>query len=156
MTNLAIKNLTHVLNNGKLAEVLAKNGVEVPEGATKGELVALARANGLWSYRGDVIKGDYKQRYGAAQRCGDEISEALNGATRSATGGVDLAALIEVQEANSIAHERWSHLNAGQQVMNTSNVLRGRVRRNEFVRIGGQTWGEQPETETKKGRKNRK
>lgn len=150
---MEIKNVSR-LNATKLAQVLAAKGVAVREGATKPELITAAAESKLWNYQGNVVPMSYKQKYGATQRCGDELSDTLNGATRNADQSVDIEALREVQLANGIDPARWSHLNKGQQVMNTSNVLRGKLRRAEYVVIGTTVWNKPAEvSEPEKGKK---
>lgn len=149
-----IKNITK-LNPLKLTEVLRTNGVTVEDGKSKSELIHLAAEAKLWKYSGNVVPTTYKQKYGATQRCGDELSDTLNGATRDADKNVDLEALRIVQRDNGIDPSRWAHLNNGQQVMNTSNVLRGKLRRAEYVRIGGIEWNKPVEADAPKKSKKR-
>lgn len=149
---MVIKNITK-LNQLKLTETLRANGVTVPDGASKPELIAAAAEAKLWDYQGNVVPTTYKQKYGATQRCGDELSDTLNGATRNADGSVDLEALRVVQRTNDIDPARWAHLNNGQQVMNTSNVLRGKLRRAEHVIVGTSEWNKPAEADAPKDKK---
>lgn len=140
--HLAIKNIAK-LTDDALRAALIKNGIEVAEDATRADMIKLAEDNNLWKYQGNVVPAEYKARYGATQRCGDEVSEALNSNTRNANGGVDLELVREIQVANNINPERWAHCNPGQQVMNTGNVLRGKIKRGEYVVIGVYEWNEE-------------
>lgn len=132
---LAFWNLRHA----ELLEVLKQRKVEVPEGATRDELLVLCRSTeGAWR-SGSLIPSHYKEKYGATQTCGDELASVF---AESVTGknGLDLEALAKVQRDNGIDPSRWSSLNPGQQRMNTGNVLRGKIRRGEHVVIDGVHW----------------
>lgn len=104
---------------------------------------------------GSIVPEEYRIRYGAAQRCGDDISEILSAyvttdraSKNDPEGGLDRAKLYEVAETNSIGHRvaQWEDhgLNGGLLRMNTSNVLRGMVRRGELVMIGAEVWPADP------------
>jgi hypothetical protein len=101
---------------------------------------------------GGLIKKKYRQRYGSEQNCGDEVAAALKAHTAvpQAKGRdkTDHDLLVKVQKANKIEEKakKWLHLNPGLQQMNTSNVLRGMVRRGEAVTIGDTIWEVQEET----------
>jgi len=99
-------------------------------------------------YSGNVVPKKYKDKYGKNQNCGDPIAQAITagvmtmveyGTKRDGTGklkkSVNPDSLTEVQEANDIDGQRWAHLNPGMQVMNTSNVLRGKFWRGEAVTV---------------------
>lgn len=104
---------------------------------------------------GSIVPEHYRILYGAAQRCGDEISEVLTAYVTTGRankndpdGGLDRAKLYEVAETNNIGHKLagWEDhgLNGGLLRMNTSNVLRGMVRRGELVTIGSEVWPADP------------
>lgn len=128
--------------NTRLADLLAileQRGVAVPDGATRDELLELAsKTSGAWR-GGSVVPAGYRAKYGKNQHCGDELADVLAEQTRGANG-CDLEALALVQKQNGIDTSRWSHLNPGQQRMNTSNVLRGKLRRGEHVVVGEVHW----------------
>lgn len=102
---------------------------------------------------GSVVPEKYRERYGAAQNCGDDIAQALTAfvtaeraSKKNPDGGLDRAKLRGVAEANGIGDKlaEWEDrgLNGGLLRMNTSNVLRGMNRRGEGVVIGDHTWPE--------------
>ena len=104
----------------KLLELMTANNVPMPSKVIKGS----------------IIHSSYKQRYGKGQSCGDEVAELMKATVSGKDGKVDLAALEKVADDNGIDFSRWKGLNPGQQRMNLSNVLRGRVKRDEQVVIG--------------------
>lgn len=132
---MAIQNVCE-LSNEQLFARIRKHGVEIPDATGRYDLIRIAYDNGLWRYDGDVVNSKYKQEYGAKQRCGDDMSETLNAATRSADDTLDMELLLAIQMANGLDPKRWEHLNPGQRVMNTSNVLRNRVKKGEYVIVG--------------------
>lgn len=115
--------------------------------------------------RGSVVPGKYRQLYGAAQNCGDEIALALTAFVtlprankKDTDGGLDRARLRAVAEVNGIGDKLagWEDrgLNGGLLRMNTSNVLRGMNRRGEAVKIGELEWPADPaKMEERKGRR---
>lgn len=147
--HLAIKNVAK-LTDDALRAALIKHGVEVLDDADRFKMIQLASEHNLWKYLGNVVPPEYKARYGATQRCGDEVSEALHSNTRNTNGGVDLELVREIQHANGINPERWAHCNPGQQVMNTGNVLRGKIKRGEYVVIGVYEWNEEAKPVTRR------
>lgn len=115
--------------------------------------------------RGSVVPGKYRQLYGAAQNCGDEIALALTAFVtlprankKDTDGGLDRARLRAVAEVNGIGDKLagWEDrgLNGGLLRMNTSNVLRGMNRRGEAVKIGELEWPADPaKMEARKARR---
>jgi hypothetical protein len=104
---------------------------------------------------GSVVPEQYRVLYGATQRCGDDVAEILTAyVTTGRTSkkdpelGLDRAKLFAVAELNGIADKlaEWEDrgLNGGLLRMNTSNVLRGMVRRGERVVIGEHVWEADP------------
>ena len=104
---------------------------------------------------GSVVPEKYRQLYGAAQNCGDEIALALTAfvttaraSKKDADGGLDRARLRAVAGVNGIGDKLagWEdrELNGGLLRMNTSNVLRGMNRRGEAVKIGEIEWPADP------------
>lgn len=110
---------------------------------------------------GSIVPTKYRIRYGAPQNCGDEVAIALTtyvtlgrATKKNPDGGLDREKLAEVCRDNglSVKLNQWTDrgLNGGLLRMNTSNVLRGMVRRGETVKIGSDIWNPKPvETETK-------
>lgn len=104
---------------------------------------------------GSIVPTKYRILYGAAQNCGDEMARELTGyvtleraSKANPDGGLDLPKLREVAAANGIADKlaKWEDrgLNGGLLRMNTSNVLRGMLRRGEQVVVGKRTWAANP------------
>ena len=118
--------------------------------------------------RGSVVPEKYRQLYGAAQNCGDEIALALTAFVtlprankKDVDGGLDRARLRAVAEVNGIGDKLagWEEreLNGGLLRMNTSNVLRGMNRRGEAVKIGELEWPADPsKMEERKARRKAK
>ena len=130
----AIPNVA-ALSDDALRAALKKHGVsaqKVGAAKTRANLIRLARDAKLWDYRGDVVPAKYKAKYGATQNCGDTVAAHLTGES------VDF--LHDVAEANGIDFARWSHCNRGQLTMNLGNVLRGKIKRGEYVIVGTTEW----------------
>jgi len=96
-----------------------------------------------------IVPKNYKELYGKAGNCGDELAAALKEAVAHDAGkdgktpkGIDEKKMAAVAKANSIDMGRWSGLNIGQQRMNLGNVLRNRLKRGEFVQVGDDKWNE--------------
>lgn len=115
-----------------LAKKLRDLGVELEGDESKGELITIAKDEGFWDYKGDIVPKHFKQRYGAAQNCGDDVASHLV--------GCEVEDLQFYAEQNGIDFHRWDHCNRGQLTMNLGNVLRGRIKRGERVVIGGAEW----------------
>lgn len=75
-----------------------------------------------------VIVATYKAAW--TKRQPDQLDLELTEALLS-TGG-----LQEVADENGVAF-KWAHLNVGMQRMNLGNVLRGKLRRGEAVKVSG-------------------
>lgn len=82
---------------------------------------------------GGIITAKYRDRYGRAGNCGDDVAAAFKEAM------ADGVSLDDVMAANGITSGRWAGLSAGQRRMNLSNVIRGKRRRGETVVIGNTT-----------------
>lgn len=100
---------------------------------------------------GSVVPDRYRHNYGCDQNNGDDVALTLkNHCGGGMDGTLDLTRLQGVVDANGIRDrfDVWmaKELNNGMLRMNTGNVLRGKVKRGEVVRIGTQTWNaETPE-----------
>ena len=95
-----------------------------------------------------VVPSKYKPKYGKAGSVNDEIANALRDLVHM-KDGIDLAALTKEAKANGIdLAERWPGKNIGMLRMNLGNVLRGKVKRGEYVVIGDTKFNE-----NKKGQK---
>ena len=77
-----------------------------------------------------IVKPKYKQLYGKAGHCGDEVALAMKEALDNGH------TLESIAEANGLDFNRWINCNYGQQRMSVSNVLRGNIRRKEKAIIG--------------------
>lgn len=104
---------------------------------------------------GDIVPRKYRERYGAAQNCGDEVAATLTAfvtlpraTKKDPDGGLDNAKLRAVAEANGIGDRLAEYeergLNGGLRRMNVGNILRGMVRRGERVEIGDRVWEAAP------------
>lgn len=104
---------------------------------------------------GSIVPEKYRVLYGAEQNCGDDVAVVLTefvtterASKNNPDGGLDRAKLRGVAEENGIGDKlaKWEDrgLNGGILRMNTSNVLRGMVRRGERVVIGSQVWEADP------------
>ena len=131
MTTFTITNSTD-----EIRTALLDMGIKVAKKATRVTVVRLAEKAGIWSvHAGSVVPDSYKIAYGKDQNCGDDIAELLQ--------GEDVAS---VASANGIdAEDKWGEgrrahgkapLNPGMVRMNLGNVLRGRVKRGEYVVVG--------------------
>ena len=105
---------------------------------------------------GSIVPQKYREIYGAAQNCGDEMALALTAYVTDAEGDLIRENLREVAAANDIEDKlaKWEYkgLNGGLLRMNTGNVLRGKLRRGEQVAVGTQMW-EAREVEKKSRKK---
>ena len=118
--------------DAEIRECLAAIDVKTTNRTSREAMIRLAEDNGVWeNARGSIVKDSYKQRYGTSQSCDDEMAGAFKTTTWD---------LEKIKAANGIDAERWLHLNPGQQRMNLSNVLRGKMRRGEKVKIGRKVW----------------
>lgn len=144
-TKTRIRNLADT-SNERLRAVLIANGVDVPNRASRSRLVGLAREAGLWGESGNVVPMHHKERYGAAQSCGDDVASALADHVRvphpenPKKTVIDASLLAQVASANGLDLARWDHLNIGMQRMNLGNALRGMVKRGERVEVGTSVW----------------
>lgn len=140
----AIRNIAS-LSDAALRTALVKLGVEVPEEATRNDMIRMAKEGGFHDYSGNIVPAKFKAIY---RQNGGNNGDTLAVAMKDA----EFQDLRKAAEANGIDIHRWDHCNAGQVRMNLSNVLRGMIRRGEYVVVGQYEWekGElvgQPETE---------
>lgn len=102
-----------------------------------------------------IVPAEYRIRYGSEQNCGDTVAVVLTAYVttgrinkKDPEAGLDRAKLRGVAELNGIGDKlgEWENrgLNGGLLRMNTSNVLRGIVRRGEQVVIGDTIWEADP------------
>lgn len=80
---------------------------------------------------GNIVKEEYRKKYGKGGNCGDALATAMKAADEV---GHDYQ---KVAIENGVDIGRWAHLNAGQQRMNLSNVLRAKMRKGEDVTVNG-------------------
>lgn len=120
----------------ELVAILRNAGIGINKNMKRDLLVRLAEDNDLWeNVRKSIVKDSYKQKYGTSQSCDDEVAEAFK------TTRFDL---VKVAEDNGLdLMEKWGHLNPGQRRMNLGNVLRGRAKRGEYVKIGQNVWNKE-------------
>lgn len=87
-----------------------------------------------------IVPAKYKARYGKAGTVGDELADALT-AYCHGEDGISPMKIVEIGKQNGIdVLDRWGQRNLGQQRMNLGNVLRGRLKRGEYVRVGKDEW----------------
>ena len=91
-----------------------------------------------------IVKNKYKKRYQQNKnRCGDELSEVLSGATIGENKKIDLDKLIEIGKDNGVdVNERWGHLNNGMIRMNLGNFLRNCIKKGVSIHIAGMVLGD--------------
>jgi len=102
------------------------------------KLQELAQANGIeteMKARSSIVPNHYKEKYGSAGNCGDELAAVLAEVSQ-VDGKASYSRLMDIAKQNGIDFSRWAHLNIGQQRMNLSNVLRGKLKRGEQVEVG--------------------
>lgn len=116
-------------------------GTKVPEATKKNRkaLIKLAREHG-WGYHGNVVDPAKKAQYGASQSCGDKVADVMARVCRTinedGSDYIDMDKMWKVAKQNGLTLDRWLHCNIGQIRMNLGNVLRGKVRRGEYVVVG--------------------
>ena len=141
-TATATTKLTIANTNEEILAALKEAGIKVAKKASRATMVRLLEQAGMWSvHAGSVVPDSYKLLYGKEQHCGDDIAELLK--------EEDVAS---VAQANGIdSNEKWGEgrvakgktaLNPGMVRMNLGNVLRGRVKRGEYVVIGATEYNE--------------
>lgn len=88
-----------------------------------------------------VIAPKYKKKYRPNKdSCGDKIRDAVWEFLHPDGEDVDVVKLNKLGKDNGIdVMDRWGAKNVGMRVMNTTNVLRGMLRRGLDVKIGGTT-----------------
>ena len=111
--------------------------------------------DGEEGFSGSVVPDSYREIYGSDQNCGDDVAVVLTNYVteghrhnKNPDGGLDRVRLREVAIENGIGDKLngWEYrgLNGGLLRMNTSNVLRGMIRRGERVQIGLNVWHSDP------------
>lgn len=126
---------TYVNQNSSNEEILGALlmvGVRVSSNLTRDALIARAEEEKIWEQlKRSVVPDSFKTKYGADQNCGDELAEILRSHDP-----------VEVCLQNGIDPSRWAGKNPGMFRMNLGNVLRGRVRRGDYVVIGDNEWNQ--------------
>lgn len=116
----------------ELRKALLSHGVKVAKGWTRDILIRKAEEIKIWrQVLKSVVPDSFKQKYGPEQNCGDDIAATL--------AELDVAI---VARQNGIDLSRWEGKNPGMVRMNLGNVLRGRVRRGEYVVLGDYVYNE--------------
>jgi hypothetical protein len=146
----------------QLREDLKDNGVTFGNRTGPAKLIALAVDNDVEiplleaedegeddePQGGNVVPEKYRQKYGKAQNCGDEMALALKEYVtvvgKNEKGKevelCDIDLLAEVALSNGLSLDPWDHLNIGMKRMNLGNVLRGRLNKGQRVQVGAQVW----------------
>ena len=134
---MSIKNISD-LSDEALRKKLRDKGVDVTDDATRGAMIVAAKASGLWDYKGNILNAKKKKEYASkGGNCGDGVALAFGKLEDSEEG---FKALKDVAEANEVDISRWVHCNFGQKKMNLGNVLRGKIKRGEYVIINTTEW----------------
>jgi len=141
-------------SDDEIRKFLKEIGVNAASNWKRDTLIHKCEENGAWlQIKPSVVPDSYKERYGTDQNCGDDVASMLR--------GMDI---YEVGKDNGIdVEDKWGEgrtgktdpkigvpmkpLNPGMRRMNLSVVLRGRVRRGEFVVIGDHTWNDEAKEE---------
>lgn len=109
----------------EIVKALARKKIMVPDSWGRDNLINAAEQADIWvQVKASLVPDSYKERYGPSQNCGDEFAELM--------AGNDVK---EIAADNSIDLKRWKGKNPGMVRMNLGNVLRGRVKRGEYVVI---------------------
>ena len=112
--------------DAKIMELAAENGIETQEASSSRSIVPTN------------YKADYAKNGGS---CGDELATALAELSKGDDGKLDPERLADIASQNGIDLARWAHLNIGQQRMNLSNVLRGKIKKGVAVKVGKHSIG---------------
>ena len=113
-------------SNERLHEALKAVGVATSPAWDRATLIYNCEREKIWKQiKKSVVMDSFKTRYGAEQNCGDEIAHIL----------LEYS-VEEIAADNGIDLKRWKGRNPGMIRMNVGNVLRGRIRRGEYVKIG--------------------
>lgn len=142
MPNTRIRNVA-ALTDEQICVRLRRSGISVHRTLDRQKLIDLAREHGLWGSAGNVIQQFYKKQYGRKQKCGDEISIALEKFLHTPQGDVDPSRFEQLAAENNVDPRRWDHLNIGMRVMSLSNILRAKARRGERTVIGSTVWNDE-------------
>ncbi len=114
-------------SDDEIIAALLKKKIKAPESWGRDNLINAAEQAGIWvQVKASLVPDSYKERYGPSQNCGDEFAGLMAG-----NDVKDIAA------DNGINLKRWKGKNPGMVRMNLGNVLRGRVKRGEYVVIDG-------------------
>lgn len=160
----------------KLIELAEANGIEVPLKPVKEPKQPKAKkepkaegdsedgdGDGEAKESGNVVPVKYRQKYGTAQNCGDELAGVLSAFVmvedpenpkRQVCSKSQLEA---VADANGLADKMREYEDSGKNLgmirMNIGNILRGRIRRGQYVKIGGNVWEakEEPKGDAESG-----
>lgn len=98
----------------------------------------------------EVVRRRYRMRYAETDNhCNDAMAVAFYGECR-VEGEVSLDKLKEIAAANAVDLGRWRGRNIGMIRMNLGNVLRGKLRHGEQVKIGKQTFKPEKSNGSKK------
>lgn len=93
---------------------------------------------------GGVVPKKYREKYGKEKHCGDDVAVAMKEFTTDDKGKLIEDKLHKVAKDNKIDMEKYAGMNPGMQRMNIGNILRGKINRGEKVKVGQDTWDEDP------------
>lgn len=115
-------------------------GVKLPAEVERDMLIHYAEQAKIWvQVKRSVVPDSYKTRYRqetGEDNCGDDVAEVLKGHD-----------VYEVMGQNGIPLDRWAGRNPGMVRMNLGNVLRGRIKRGEYVVVGSFVWNKDAKPE---------
>lgn len=112
---------------------------------------------------GNVVPAKYREKYGAAQNCGDELADVLSAFVmvedpeNPKKRVCSRSQLETVADANGLQDKMREYEESGKNLgmvrMNIGNILRGRIRRGQYVKIGGAVWEakEEPKGDAESG-----
>ena len=118
--------VTQNSTDDEIRAALKKKGIECSDAWKRDVLIYYAEQQKIYrQIKASLVRDSFKARYGASQNCGDEFAELLS--------ELDIK---QVAKDNGISLYKWRGKNPGMIRMNVGNVLRGRVRRGEYVILG--------------------
>ena len=88
---------------------------------------------------GDKVGKKYRTAYGKEGHNGDDIALKLKEFCLGEGGKIDIAKVQRLCKDNKIEYSKYEHLNVGMQRMTVGNILRGKVRKGESIKVGKET-----------------
>lgn len=85
---------------------------------------------------GDMVGKKYRELYGKVGHNGDNIALVLKEFCLGEGGKIDIAKVQRLCKDNKIEYDKYTHLNVGMQRMVVGNILRGKHRKGETIKVG--------------------